>query len=137
MSAACCRVVGHAGQLSALPWSVGCLTSNCGCMMKCTNMAHSIDVGVARWIDAMLGDDYKANFPSGTVVGSPSTCLCWSGGEVSCCPYLGAAGPPMDQSKICCAPSYYTDKAMQAESARVIRDLIAADIPALAAEMER
>ena len=100
------------------------------------NNAHTLEAGAARYIAGMTGDEYMQKFSSGVSVASPSTCLCCTGGEVRCCPYLGATGPMTDQSKVCCNGGNFTDKVKQAEAARVIRAL-AMGSPAAAATMER
>lgn len=83
--------------------------SNCSRIFACLGAIHPVEVGAKRYVDAVSVRDFPERFPSGSVVGSPSTC----------CPfYLGATGPLTNQNTLA---SYYENAALQVETLSVVR----------------
>lgn len=65
---------------------------HCGFLFTCIRAMHSVEKAAARYVAAVYEPDFPAKFPSGSVVGSPS----------SCCPFwLGLAGPLTNQARAC------------------------------------
>ena len=70
---------------------------------------HSVEACARRYVSALTEDDFPVRFPSGSVLGSPSSLVPF---------HIGAAGPLTDQTGIWPA---YGDVELQAEAARAVR----------------
>ena len=105
--------VGTTDIYNDMPQPLPCLMKNCLCVFACLRAVHTVEVGAARYVQAISNPKFKDAFPSGAVVASPSTCCpCW----------LGASGPLTDQSKY---NWRYGDDALQKEAAAAVRQAAA------------
>lgn len=76
---------------------------------------HPTSVGAKRYVDAITSDDaFRAQFPSGSVIGSPLSFR-----------HAGATGPLTDQRPYCAALGVAE---LEDETARVVRAQIMADM---------
>ena len=101
----------ESGAMGHSVWPLNVIASSpiAGAMFRWLGAVHSKEDCVKRYVTALTQDDFPSRFPSGSVLGSPSSIFPF---------YIGAAGPLTNQKDIY---PVFADPDLQEEAARAVR----------------